>query len=116
MNKLLPGVSLPLRGLQALAHRLIRRIDRLARALQNRKSAAILAGFDERMLADIGLNRSDLRDAFAEPLWRDPSAILVDRACERRTNRVPVTFGRNSHLTTPSTAPTRSCGTPARAA
>jgi len=36
------------------------------------------------MLADIGLNRSDLRDAYAGPLWRDPSELLARRAVERR--------------------------------
>ena len=54
-----------------------------------------LAALDDRMLADIGLNRSDLRDAFAVPPWRDPSDVLARRAAERRggrrlTDRVPV--------------------------
>ena len=39
------------------------------------------------MLADIGLNRSDLRDAFAELPWRDPSDVLARRAAERRSRR-----------------------------
>ena len=43
-----------------------------------------LAELDDRMLADIGLNRSDLRDAFAAPPWRDPSDVLARRAAERR--------------------------------
>ena len=46
-----------------------------------------LAGLDDRMLADIGLTRGDLRDAYSEPVWRDPTAILVSRAHERRINR-----------------------------
>ena len=54
---------------------------------KNRHDAMRLAGLDDRMLADIGLNRSDLRDAFAEPLWRDPSDVLVRRAAERRAGR-----------------------------
>ena len=36
------------------------------------------------MLRDIGLTRGDLRDAIGEPLWRDPTNILVKRARERR--------------------------------
>ena len=44
-----------------------------------------LATLDDRMLADIGLNRTDLRDAFAELLWRDPSDMLARRAAERRS-------------------------------
>jgi hypothetical protein len=41
------------------------------------------------MLADIGLKRADLRDAFAEPLWRDPTELLENRAGERRTSKYP---------------------------
>jgi uncharacterized protein YjiS (DUF1127 family) len=55
--------------------------------LRNRRDAAVLASFNDRMLADIGLTRSDLHDAFAEPRWRDPTAVLVVRAEERRTAR-----------------------------
>ena len=47
----------------------------------------MLTGLDDRMLADIGLTRGDLRDAYSEPVWRDPTAILVSRAQERRVNR-----------------------------
>jgi hypothetical protein len=36
------------------------------------------------MLADIGITRSDLRDAFSEPFWDDPTALLRERAIERR--------------------------------
>ena len=55
--------------------------------LKNRRDAASLAGLDDRMLADIGLTRGDLRDAYSEPVWRDPTAILVSRVQERRVNR-----------------------------
>ena len=61
--------------------------------LKNRRDAASLAGLDERMLADIGLTRGDLRDAYSEPVWRDPTAILVSRAHERRINRRRVSIG-----------------------
>ena len=59
----------------------------VSRALKNRRDAAMLAGMDERMLADIGLTRSDLRDAYAEPLWRDPTDILAGRARDKRRYR-----------------------------
>ena len=59
----------------------------LAQIVKNRRDAASLAGLDDRMLADIGLTRGDLRDAISEPVWRDPTAILVSRAHERRINR-----------------------------
>jgi uncharacterized protein YjiS (DUF1127 family) len=64
-----------------------RGVRHVCEILRNRRDAAVLASFNDRMLADIGLTRSDLRDAFAEPPWRDPTAILVARARERRTAR-----------------------------
>jgi hypothetical protein len=39
---------------------------------------------DRRELADIGLNRSDVRDASALPLDRDPTGLLAERARDRR--------------------------------
>ena len=66
---------------------LARGLARLGRAVKNRRAAATLAGLDDRMLADIGLTRSDLRDAYAEPLWHDPTDVLAGRAAERRLRR-----------------------------
>ena len=60
---------------------------KFTRALKNRRQAVMLARMDDRMLADIGLNRSDLRDAYAQPLWRDPTDTLATRALERRVSR-----------------------------
>jgi len=59
----------------------------VARALRNRHNANVLAGLDRHMLADIGLTRSDVHDAFSAPLWEDPTALLSERAIERRMNR-----------------------------
>jgi uncharacterized protein YjiS (DUF1127 family) len=42
------------------------------------------ANMDRRELADIGLNPSDVRDASALPLDRDPTELLARRARERR--------------------------------
>jgi uncharacterized protein YjiS (DUF1127 family) len=75
------------RALTALGVRLDRGLKQLARRMQNRRDALRLAELDGRMLADIGLTRSDLRDAYAEPLWRDPTDVLVQRATERRSGR-----------------------------
>jgi uncharacterized protein YjiS (DUF1127 family) len=61
-----------------------------ARARRHRREAAVLAGLDRRMLADIGLSRSDLRDAFSEPFWEDPTALLCERAGERRRSRMAI--------------------------
>ena len=60
----------------------------LARARRHRREAHALAGLDRRMLADIGITRADLRDAFSEPFWDDPTALLRERALERRLSRV----------------------------
>lgn len=59
---------------------------RLVGIFRHRSHARILADVDARLLADIGLNRADLRDAFSEPLWRDPTRVLEARAAERRTH------------------------------
>jgi uncharacterized protein YjiS (DUF1127 family) len=67
-----------------------RLLNDLARARRHRRDAMALAGLDRRMLADIGLNRADVSDAFSEPFWEDPTALLRERAIERRLNRSPV--------------------------
>jgi len=72
---------------QSLAGSVGNGVRAVLQTIKNRRDATILAGMDERMLADIGLTRGDVRDAISEPVWRDPSAILVSRAHERRINR-----------------------------
>jgi len=62
-------------------------LKNLARARRNRRLASQLAALDRHMLADIGLTRADLQDAFSEPFWEDPTALLHERAIERRLNR-----------------------------
>jgi len=59
----------------------------VARARRNRREAMALTGLDRRLLADIGLDRADLRDAFSEPFWEDPTVLLRERSDERRLNR-----------------------------
>ncbi len=56
----------------------------VVRAYRHRLDATALAGVDDQALADIGLTRSDLRDAFAEPLWRDPTSLMRTRVDGRR--------------------------------
>jgi uncharacterized protein YjiS (DUF1127 family) len=79
--------SAALRAFSALSAFFIYWSGQLARARRNRRDAAMLAGLDRRMLADIGLTRSDVSDAFSEPFWEDPTALLRERALERRWNR-----------------------------
>jgi uncharacterized protein YjiS (DUF1127 family) len=76
-----------IRALTALGARAGQGLKRLRKRMQNRRDAMQLASFDERMLADLGLTRGDVRDAYAEPLWRDPTDVLARRAAERRCNR-----------------------------
>jgi uncharacterized protein YjiS (DUF1127 family) len=80
------------RALAALGARAERGLKRRAKWMQNRRDAVRLADLDARMLADIGLSRGDLRDAYAEPLWRDPTDILARRAAERRVGRQRATL------------------------
>src|SRR6476646_11696431 len=63
-------------------------LKEIARARRHRREANVLAGLDRRMLADIGITRADVRDAFSEPFWDDPTALLRERALERRLNHV----------------------------
>ena len=75
------------RALAALGGRVIRGFKAVAGRFRNRRDAMRLAALDDRMLADIGLTRCDLRDAYSEPLWHDPTDILARRAAERRISR-----------------------------
>src|SRR4026209_1997404 len=59
-------------------------LKEVARARRHRREANVLAGLDRRMLADIGITRAAVRDAFSEPFWDDPTALLRERALERR--------------------------------
>ena len=75
------------RMVNAVAGIVTGRVRNVFHMLKNRRDAALLTSLDDRMLADIGLTRGDVRDAYSEPVWRDPTAILVSRAHERRINR-----------------------------
>jgi uncharacterized protein YjiS (DUF1127 family) len=98
-------------ALHTSAADLLARVRRLAasaaevyRAFRSRREMRMLAGFDDRMLADIGLNRSDVRDAVSEPLWRDPTRVLVRRARERRLSR-PATYASPGRVAPPPIVP-----------
>jgi uncharacterized protein YjiS (DUF1127 family) len=79
----------------------------IARARRHRREANALAGLDRRMLADIGITRSDVRDAFSEPFWDDPTALLRERAMERRLSaavrRIKVDAGADPAFRRPPT-------------
>lgn len=81
------------------------RLGHLRRAYRNRNEAAALTGFDERDLADIGLTRGDVRDAFAGPVWQDPTNLLRARALERRLSRYGISFGLQEAASAPPLVP-----------
>jgi uncharacterized protein YjiS (DUF1127 family) len=82
-----PDLAFPLTSPRRLRSLFFDGFGRLARARRHRRQAAALAQFDRRMLADLGISRADLRDAFSEPFWEDPTLLLRERALEQRLNR-----------------------------
>jgi len=78
-------------------------LKRLSEARRHRREARVLAGLDRHMLADIGITRADVSDAFSEPFWQDPTELLRERANERRGSRL----SRSRHETTPDQGGTR---------
>jgi uncharacterized protein YjiS (DUF1127 family) len=81
------------RRLGALGRALAGGAMRIGRTIMHRRAAAALAKLDDRMLADIGLSRADLRDAYAESIWNDPTMLLRARAHERRSARRGISYG-----------------------
>ncbi len=76
-----------LRGSFSLLALVSRWLKDLARARRHRREARVLAGLDRRMLADMGVFRADLDEAFSSPFWEDPTERLRARVTERRTSR-----------------------------
>ena len=70
-------------GMAALGS-FVRSLSNLTQVLKHRREVKHLAEFDERMLKDIGLTRSDVYSALSEPLLRNPSWVLV-RSVERHS-------------------------------
>ena len=65
------------------------RMERGLAGVRHRKGLAMLANFDDRALADIGLTRSDLYDALAHRIWDDPTTMLECRRTARRDEARP---------------------------
>lgn len=99
-----------LSGLARLAGLVSARIVEVFHAYKNRRAMAELGALDERMLRDVGLTRGDLRDAVSEPLWRDPSLLLVKRAAERRVTRGPVSVVPPGFVPSPPSVPAQDTG------
>jgi uncharacterized protein YjiS (DUF1127 family) len=76
----------------------LRWITWLRTAWRHRRDVEVLSSFDDHMLADIGLSRTDLRDAMAGPRWRDPTVLLLDRRRERRAGGRRVALRLAGHV------------------
>lgn len=76
-------------AMASIAHRLTRFLT----ARRHRQEAVLLARADEHVLADLGLSRGDVSDAFSGPPWEDPTVLLRARALERRLARHRVSLG-----------------------
>jgi uncharacterized protein YjiS (DUF1127 family) len=59
---------------------------------QSREDYRMLCEMDEKTLADLGLTRSDVRDATAAGYFGDPTLIIATRAAERHGIRRPMSF------------------------
>jgi uncharacterized protein YjiS (DUF1127 family) len=60
------------RSIGTTAAALVHVVRQIVVAIKHRRALARLADRDDRMLADIGLRRSDLHAARSVPLWQDP--------------------------------------------
>jgi uncharacterized protein YjiS (DUF1127 family) len=52
-------------------------------AIKHRRDVVHLAEPNDHLLKDVGLTRDDVISTLSEPFWRDPTALLADRAAER---------------------------------
>lgn len=55
---------------------------RLGRTVRSRREIRALADLEPNLLRDIGLRRSDVRAALAQPFHRDPSGSLNAACCQ----------------------------------
>jgi uncharacterized protein YjiS (DUF1127 family) len=57
-------------------------LHRLIHAARIRRQIVMLSDMDDHLLEDIGLQRTDVRMALAQPLYRDPSRMLRELCCQ----------------------------------
>jgi uncharacterized protein YjiS (DUF1127 family) len=62
----------------------VAKITAVGVALRHRREINQLASADAAMLRDLGVTAMDIDGALSEPLWRDPSRLLVCSVAERR--------------------------------
>lgn len=70
-----------------VARLVIGRVGDLLRILRHRRDVRHLLEMDERALKDIGVTRSDVLGALAQPVGIDPSIVLLVRSVEQRSRQ-----------------------------
>lgn len=63
------------------------KLARIVRLWNHRRAVRALSTYNDRMLQDIGLNRSDVSAALEGPFWSDPSESLARTVKARRRTR-----------------------------
>ena len=91
------AISVPTLSGANILGQFARSLISLAKAFQARREVRNLAEFDERMLKDIGLTRSDVMGALAVPMHHNPSWVLV-RCVERPVHTVRPAAERKPRL------------------
>ena len=86
------------------------------RVAEARRNFRLLASFDARALADIGLAPQDLRDMTALPLWADPTEPLAARAAERAALALAARTGSRSPAAPDAPAYSKASTIPAHSA
>jgi uncharacterized protein YjiS (DUF1127 family) len=71
-----------------LRQRAVQEIGRILQVVANRRAVRRMTMLDDRLLADIGLSRTDVASALAQPVWVDPSRNLAETVEYRRRGRL----------------------------
>jgi uncharacterized protein YjiS (DUF1127 family) len=83
-NDTQPAASVEARSALSM---LVPRLWRIILVVKRRQELRRLGELDDRLLADIGITRTDLTAVAREPLLRDPTKLLAQRARDRRDAR-----------------------------
>ncbi|WP_046866460.1 DUF1127 domain-containing protein [Microvirga massiliensis] len=92
----IPDIDRPFSFIARAAAWLLQQVRAVLRAIEDRRAVLHLAEADDRFLKDIGLIRSDVDGALAEPFYRTSSVLLV-RSAERRARAEAVRTAEAGH-------------------
>ena len=85
----------------SILSRFARALNSLVKAFKDRRQVMKLAECDDRMLADIGLTRCDVRSALEEPMHQSPSWVLVRSVDQRARFDRALDFARKTRPAVP---------------